>query len=72
MSVWEEEEGGEMVNLSALAFPLSTLGVGLGWVAVLGVKLPESVPGMVEGYSIGGWEENLTLLCSGVLGSWVA
>ena len=69
---WEEEEGGEMVYLSALAFPLLTLvGPVFGCVGVMGVNLPESVPGMVEGYSVGGWEENLTLLCSGVLGSWV-
>jgi len=36
---------------------------------VLGVKLPESVPGIVEGWCGGGREENLTLLSSGRLES---
>ena len=40
------------------------------WYGVLsGVKLPESVPGTVEGRSGGGTEENLTLLSSGRLES---
>ena len=50
--------------------PSFLMGVGGSSVGVggPGVKLPESVPGIVAACSCGGWEENLTLLVSGWLG----